>query len=182
MAKKKTKKVGKKIGNNAAADNLKATIEKTERYVLLALSSATVFLVLSLAQPKNGDVVEWELLGFPLSLEPPLALAVLYLVYIISCLLADNMILHVRDLTAKLDSEQMGTAFSYPSVLTVSPIGRFIGTVIPAIFMVIGVWNVQQFYPMHYIVWWFAYGFGLISILVYLRVRMFIVPCLDGSK
>ncbi len=70
--------------------------------VLLALSSATVFLVSSLAQPKNGEVVEWGLLGFPLSLEPPLALAVLYLVYIISCLLADNMILHVRDLTESM--------------------------------------------------------------------------------
>jgi hypothetical protein len=46
-------------------------------------------------------MVKWQLLGFPLEFQPPLALVALYLVYCFSCVLADNMLLHVRDLIAQ---------------------------------------------------------------------------------
>ncbi len=165
---------------NAVADNLKETIKKIERFVWFAFISATVFFVLSLTKL---DVVELELWGFPLRLGQPLALAALYLVYVFSCLVADNLIRHFRDLANKLDSDQIAAVFGTPSLLIVSPIVRFAGTVIPGILIGTGVWNVQKFYPMHYIVWWFAFGFGLIlSILVYVLVSMIIAPYLNDSN
>lgn len=165
--------------NTHVAENLKATIEKAERYVLVALSSASVFAVLSFAKVKGGDVVRWELLGFPLDFSPPLALVVLYFLYFFSCLLADNMLLHIRDLAAKLDDKnQVSDILGYPSILTVSPIASFLGTVAPAALVIVGLakTHAQGVYPLHYVVWCFAYGFGLSGLLVYLRVYKIIVP------
>ncbi len=131
------------MADSPISENLKATIKQAERYTLVALSSAVVFAALSLPNPKAGDV-KWELLGVPLTVTPPLALVVLYLVYVGSCLLADNMIIHVRDLAAKVATkEQVRAILSCPTILTVSPIGRLFGTVVPAALVIFGLVKVH---------------------------------------
>lgn len=171
--------------DNSISENLKDTIKQAERYTLLALSSAVVFAALTLPNPKEGDVVNWELLGVPLPIAPQLALIVLYLVYVGSCLLADNMLIHVRDLSDKIKNKELVPAIlSYPTILTVSPIGRLLGTVLPAILVVFGLMKThfQGVYKLPSPVWWFAYGFALIGIMVYLRVRRFVLPNLYPEK
>jgi hypothetical protein len=165
------------------ADSLKATIEKAERYVLLGLSSAAVFLALSLAEPKSGDVVEWELLGFPLSIEPPLALVLLYLLYVFSGILADNLFIHARNLAEKLDVVKTGIVLSHPSILTVSPIFSFVGTVVPGVLVTIGIWLIQGDYSLHSMVWWILSGYALVfSIFLYLHFWRYIRPYLPKSE
>ena len=141
--------------NNLIAENLKATIGQAQRYALLALSNAVLFAVLTLPDPSSGDIIKWQLLGVPLNIAPPLALIVLYFVYIGSCILADNMLIHVGDLVDKLgNKEEARAVLSYPTILTVSPLGRFFGTLLLAALVVFGLakihWQgVYQLYLRH---------------------------------
>jgi hypothetical protein len=171
--------------NSPISENLKTTIQQAERYTLVALSTAVVFVALSLPNPKVGDVLKWELLGVPLSVAPPLALVVLYFVYVGSCLLADNMLFHVRDLSDKFeDKEEVRAILSYPTILTVSPIGRLFETVLPAALVIFGLIKAhsQGVYQLHFVAWWLAYGFALSGVLVYCRVKMFVVPNLYPER
>jgi len=175
------------MANNLISENLKDSIKQADRYTLLALSSAVVFAALSLPNPdpEAGAVLNWTLLGVPLTATPQLALVILYLVYVGSCLLADNMLIHVRDLADKIeDKEQVRAILSCPTILTVSPIGRLFGTMLPAALIVFGLIKVhlQGVYQIPLVAWWFAYGFALSGALVYLRVRMFVVPNLYPEK
>jgi hypothetical protein len=173
------------MANDQMSDNLKVTVEKAERYTLVALASAVLFAALSLPDPKIGDPVKWQLWGVPLVVAPPLALVILYVLYFGSCLLADNMLLHVRDLAARLeDKEHVRVVLSYPSILTVSPIGRLFGTILPAALIIFGLIKsqLQGVYQLHYLAWWFAYGFALSGVLVYLRVQMIVVPNLGATR
>ena len=171
--------------NGLISENLRATIGQAQRYLLIALSSAVVFAALSLPNPLSGGVVKWELLGIPLNISPPLALIVLYSVYIGSCILADNMLIHVGDLVDRLgDKEQARAILSYPTVLTVSPIGRFFGTVLPAALVIFGLAKVhfQGVYQLPLVVWWCAYGLSLMGVVVYSRVCRFVMPNLYPEK
>ena len=172
--------------NNHVAENLKTTIDKAERYILAALSSAVVFYVLSFAKVKDGDVVKWELLGFPMDFSPPLALVVLYLLCIFSYLLADNLLLHIRDLITRLnDQDQVSDILGYPSILTVSPLGSYLATVIPGTLIIFGIWNLstQGVYPLHYAVWYFAGGFGgVLGLAVCIRIHKIISPHAEWWK
>jgi hypothetical protein len=174
------------MANGRISENLEDTIKEAERYTLVALSSAVVFAALSLPNPKAGTVLEWELFGVPLTVAPQLTLIVLYLVYVGSCLLADNMLIHVRDLATKLaDKEQVSAILSYPTILTVSPIGRLFGTILPAALVIFGLVKIhlQEVYQLPLAAWWFAYGFALSSgVVVYLRVWRFVVPNLCPEK
>jgi hypothetical protein len=171
--------------NNLIAENLKATIGQAQRYTLVALWSAVIFVVLTLPNPSSGNMINWQLLGVPLSIPPPLALIALYFVYIGSCILADNMLIHVGDLVDKLgDIEQARAVLSYPTILTVSPLGRFFGAVLPAVLVIFGLAkiHVQGVYQLHPVVWWFAYGLSLMGVVVYARVQRFVVPNLYPER
>lgn len=163
-------------------DYMKATIDKAERYVLLGLSSAAIFLALSLAEPKPGAVVKWELLGFPLSVEPPLALVVLYLVYVFSSVLADNMILHARDIARLSQGEKTESLFGHPSILTVSPIGSGMSTVVPGAIIAGGIFNIRGDYSLPPMMAWCLAGFAFIlGIAVFSRTLM-IMSLLEPKK
>lgn len=172
--------------NNHTAENLKAAIEKAEHYVLVASSSAVVFCVLSFARIRIGDVVKWQLLGFPMDFSPPLALVVLYLLYIFSCILADNMLLHIRDLIERLgDKDQASDILGYPSILTVSPLAIYLATIMPGPLVMIGIWNLatQGIYTLHYSIWYFAGGFGgVLSLVIYFKVHKIIKPHVEWWK
>ena len=173
------------MANIAVSENLKATINQAERYTLVALSSAVVFAALSLPNPKAGDPLELELFGVPLTVAPQLALVLLYLVYFGSCFLADNMLIHVRDLSAKLgDKEQVSAILSCPTILTVSPLGRLFGTVLPAALVVFGLAKVhsQGVYQLPLVAWLAAYAFAPLGVLVYVRVWQFVVPNLYRER
>ncbi len=173
------------MANKQISENLRDTIKQAERYTLLALSSAVVFAALSLPNPGAGDVVNWKLLGVPLPVAPQLALVVLYFVYVGSCLLAENMLIHVRDLADRLeDREEVRAILSCPTILTVSPIGRLFGTVLPAALVVFGLIKVhlQGVYELPSWAWWVGYGFAFSGALVYLRVRRFVVPNLYAER
>lgn len=164
------------------SDNLKETLEKAERYTLVALFSAVVFAVLSLPEVQvgaPGEGVKWTLLGFSLSFDPRLALLILYVVFVFSCLFADNMLLHIRNLVKEKDPKEVGEILAHPTILTVSPIGRFAVTVIPSLFIIFGLWrsyNSGGFQLPSYI-WWVVYAFGgLLGPWVYGRVWHCIRP------
>jgi hypothetical protein len=174
------------MANNLIAENLKATIGQAQRYALVALSSAVLFAVLTLPNPSSGDMIKWQLLGVPLNVAPPLALIGLYIVYVGSCVLADNMLIHVGDLVDKLgDKEEARAVLSYPTILTVSPLGRFFGTLLPTALVVFGLVKVhlQGVYQLYQPVWWFLYGFtALMGLAVYIHVQRFVVPNLYPER
>jgi hypothetical protein len=169
--------------NSRLSENLKATLEKAERYVLVALSSAAAFAVLSLPEAQTGapgEGVKWTLLGFSLNFDPRLALLMLYVLYVFSCVFADNMLLHVRDLAERLnDPREVRSVLSHPTILTVSPIGRFVVTVIPAALVCLGLAksHFTGAFELPWPVWWVAYGFGgFLGLGVYIRVSQCIAP------
>lgn len=173
------------IINTLIAENLKATVGQAQRYTLVALSSAALFAVLTLPSPSAGDV-KWQLLGVPVAIAPPLALVVLYLAYLGSCLLADNMLLHVRDLADKLgDLEQTRAVLSYPTALTVSPVGRFCATVLPAVLVILGLGKIhwQSMYQLHPVAWFFAYTVaGATGLSLYSRAQRCLKPNLYPER
>ena len=175
--------------NSRISENLKATLEKAERYVLVGLSSAVAFAVLSLPEAQTGgpgEGVKWTLLGFSLNFDPRLALLMLYVLYFFSCLFADNMLLHVEDLVQRLnDSVEVRAILTYPTILTVSPIGQFVVTVIPAVLICLGLAksHYSGIFELPQFVWWVAYGFGgLLGVEVYVRVRQCIAPHLKDIQ
>ncbi len=135
-------------------ENLKTTIERIDRYMLLGCSSAIVFCAYSLPNARHtvpGDIVNWQLLGFSLQFAPSFALVALYLLYCFSCLMMDNMLLHVRDLARALRREagsnvvaqarvksEIAATLSHPTAVTVSPIGQIACTIVPALLIVCG--------------------------------------------
>jgi hypothetical protein len=174
---------------NRLSENLKATLEKAERYVLVALSSAVAFAVLSLPEAQTGapgDGVKWTLLGFSLNFDPRLALLMLYVLYFFSCIFADNMLLHVRNLGKRMkDPLEVHAVVTHPTILTVSPIGQFVVTVIPAILICLGLAksHLSGVFELPPFVWWIAYGFGLLlGVVVYVRVWQCIIPYLNDMQ
>lgn len=163
------------------SENLKITLEKAERYTLLALTSAVAFAVLSLpARTGTPSEVKWSLLGFELDFDPRLALLMMYGLYAFSCLFADNMLLHVQDLATRNEPTEVREMLMYPTILTVSPIGQLAVTVIPGILICFGLWRsyVGGVFNMPWIAWWFAFGYGGVAGLeVYARVRL----CIDKT-
>lgn len=169
--------------NDRLSENLKATLEKAERYILVALFSAVVFAVLSLPEAQTGapgEGVKWTLLGFSLNFDPRLALLILYAVFFFSCLFADNMLLHIRDLAKRLNNPiEVRAVLTHPTILTVSPIGQFVVTVIPSVLICLGLTKSLNSggFQLPWFVWWVAYGFGgFLGVLVYARVLQCIAP------
>ncbi|UCG55403.1 MAG: hypothetical protein JSV32_04150 [Dehalococcoidia bacterium] len=171
--------------NSRLLESLKSTLGKVERYVLVALFSAVVFAVLSLPEAQigvaPGEGVKWTLFGFSLNFDPRLALIVLYALFFFSYLLADNMLLHIRDLTKRLNKTDVQAVLTHPTILTVSPIGQFVVTLIPSVLICLGLAksHYSGSFQLHSLVWWFAYGFGgLLGPAVLVRVRQYIAPYL----
>ena len=158
--------------------------------MLVALSSAVVFSVLSLPEAQMGvspsEGVKWTLLGFSLNFDPRLALLIMYALFFFSCLFADNMLLHIRDLTKRLkDPKEVNEVLAHPTILTVSPIGQVVITVIPSIFICLALWRIHSSgsFQLHWFIWVLVYGYGgLIGPMVYLRVRQCIIPYLSAPE
>jgi hypothetical protein len=146
---------------------LKETIEKAEKYALLGLASAVIFFTLSWVEPQPGDIVEWKLLGFPIDVEPQLALIASFLAYQFFINVVYCFILHARDLTKSTNPETGERGFKYPTLLTVSPQGSAATMLIPGILIGIGCYKVYQYYPVNSTL---LIGLGGYSILVGLGV------------
>jgi hypothetical protein len=177
--------------NSRLSENLKATLEKAERYVLVTLSSSVAFAVLSLPKANTGassEAVKWTLLGFSLDFDPRLALLILYMLYFFSCIFADNMLLHVKDLAKRLkkvDPGEVHAVMTHPTILTVSPIGQFVVTVIPAVLVCLGLArsHFTGTFALPGPVWWTGYGFGgLLGLGVYARVWQCVAPYLKDIQ
>lgn len=161
------------------AQNLKDTIKQAERYVLLTMSSALLFAALALPNPSGGSEIKWSLFDVPVFVPPWLAMIVLYFLYLGFWFMADNMMVHVRDLASKFeDKEEVRAVLSCPTILTVSPLGRFIVSVTPPAligFALIKVY-IQGIFQLPFWVFLLAFGFGIGSSLIYLRIQKFVVP------
>ncbi len=156
--------------------NLEKTLEKAERFAITALFSALLFSALSLPKATVSGSVIWTLLGLPVKLDPRLALLILYALYVFSCFLADNMLLHARDLALRVkDPAEVGNILTYPTLLTASPFGHFAVTWLPGVLVCFGV--VMCYYNGGFpgtplLVWWLLGMFGgLLGIGVSLSFR-----------
>ena len=151
-------------------DYLKETVEKAEKYALLGLASAVIFFTLSWIEPQPGDVVEWKLLGFPIDIEPQLALIASILAYLFFVNVVFCFILHAKDLTNQTDEESGERGYKYPTILTVSPQGSAATMLIPGIMIGIGCWKVGQHYPINDILLIVVAGYSILAgILVFWR-------------
>lgn len=183
--------------NNILIENLKETIKKAERYNIISLTSSIAFVILTLPNKVNDSFepsglmhqeasnIEWTLFGIPLSISPQLALIVFYILFVSSGFLASNLYIHISDLANKIsNSEKVREILSYPTVLTVSPLGRFVCTILPSAFIIVGLIkiNIQKTYDIHWIVWIFAYGFSLTGIKIYSQLKKYVVPNLFPER
>jgi len=157
--------------------SIKSTIDKADSYALAMLASSLAFTVLCFpeAQVQQTDQsVKWQLLGFPLNFQPALALIVLYCIFVVSSLLTDNMLIHIGDLARRIDDKPLVVdLLSHPSVLTVSPIGAVLTTLLPSLFLLLGFWRLftKGQYDLPGFVWLLAAGFGTaLGAIVYVRV------------
>lgn len=171
--------------NDILSENLKDTIKYAERYVLFALACSIGFFVLSLPKPVGNQLVNWNLLGVPLSISPQLALIFLYLMNICAGLLANNMLIHVRDLVEQInDKEHVKAILSYPTVLTVSPTIRSGSTLLNTVFIVLGLIKIymEGAYQLPNAVWWIGYGFSLVGVSNYFTILRFVKPYIYPEK
>jgi uncharacterized membrane protein len=149
---------------------LKETIEKAEKYALLGLASAVIFFTLSWVQPQPGDIVEWKLLGFPINVEPQLALIASFLAYQFFMNVVYCFILHARDLTRSRNPETDDRGFKYPTLLTVSPQGSAATTLVAGLLVGFGCYKVYQYYLVNSTLMFILGGYSiLVGLGVFLR-------------
>ncbi len=179
--------------NDLLVASIKSTIDKADTYALTMLASSIAFAILCFPEAQKGQAdqpVKWQLLGFPLNFQPPLALIVLYCIFFVSSMLTDNMLLHIGNLVRRINDQRLVSGvLTHPSVLTVSPIGRFLVTVVPGLFVLVGLWRLwsKGQYRLPGTVWFSLAGFALLgSVFVYLRVltniqRFQLPPIVSGT-
>jgi len=171
---------------NLLEASLTSTIDKADFYALTMLASSVAFVILCFPEAQKGQAgkpVKWQLLGFPLNFQPALALVVLYCIFFFSALLTDNMLLHVGDIALRInDTRVTSDLLMHPSVLTVSPIGRFVTTAFPSLLVVLGLWRLRSKgqYVLPGLAWWLLMGWGFSGALIFLgllqRINRYHLP------
>jgi hypothetical protein len=162
--------------------SLKATLDKAERYALTSLASSVAFAILSFPEAVTtlpGQPVKWQLLGFPLDFQPVLALVVLYCIYIISCVLADNLLIHVGEITGTINNRALvAEVLTHPTVLTVSPIACILATAFTSVLVIAGLLRIWWCgdYGLPTLALVLAGAFALGRVIVFVRVRQHITP------
>ena len=98
------------------------------------------------------------------------------------------MLLHARELAARLNKLGPGEVraiLTHPTILTVSPIGQVVVSVIPAVLVCLGLAKSHSAgtFVLPGPVWWIAYGFGgSLGALVYVRVWQCVAPYLGDER
>jgi hypothetical protein len=166
------------------ADHLKLALRDTERYLMISASSALAFGVFSFARMQPGNAIKWQLLGFPLEVNVPLALLFLFLIHVVSAWLADHSLLFVRDLALLLKEDPGRNALlTYPTLMSIGPAGQVIGSLAPGILVLAGLGRLYVS-PVNGLspgTWIAAACLAMAGPVVYMHILMLLGPRLKSD-